>query len=95
MSEMAYSPAGQNRRDKTYMHKLLKTCSHIWDTARTNSLQPPYKVVTKNNKYHTVLIKNTPLTISIDRLKPVMFEDKYLEVTSPHISLLVLPQPQK
>ena len=26
MSEMAYSPAEQNKRDKTYVPKLLKTC---------------------------------------------------------------------
>ena len=101
MFEMAYSPVGQNRRDKTYTPKLLKTCNQVFirDTAWTNSLQPPYrepyKVVTKNDKYHTVLIKNTPQTISIDRLKPVMLEDKYLEVTTPNISPPVLPQPQK
>ena len=101
MSEMAYSPAGQNRRDKTYVPKLLKTCTHVFirDSARVNSLQPPYrgpyKVFTKDDKYHTVLIKNTPQIISINRLKPAMLEDKYLEVTTPHISPLTLPQPQK
>ena len=92
MSEMAYSPAGQNRRDKTYVAKLLKTCTHVFirDTAKTNFLQPPYrgpyKVITKDDKYHAVLIKNTPQTIFIDRLKPAMLEDKYLSVTNPHIS---------
>ena len=101
MFEMAYSPAGQNRRDKTYVSNLLKTCTHVFirDTVRANSLQPPYcgpyKVVTKNDKYYKVLIKKTPQTISINTLKPVMFEDKYLEVTTPPVSPPVLPQPQK
>ena len=77
MSEMAYSPAGKNRRDREYVPKLLKACTHVFirDIARSHSLQPsyrgPYKIVTKNDKYHTILI---------NQLKPRQFKSKQISL---------------
>ena len=91
MSEMTYSSAGKNRRDWEYVPKLLKSSTHVFirDTVKSQSLQPPYrgpyKIVTKNDKYYTILIKNILQTISIDRQKPAVLEDNYLKVTPPPV----------
>ena len=101
MAEMAYSPAGRNRTNRIYIPKLLKTCTHIFvrDTARAHALQPPYrgpyKVIEKHDKHYIVQIKNSLQTISIDRIKPAVLEDNYLEVTPSYTVPLVIPQQQR
>lgn len=91
MAKMAYSPSGENKGIKTYVPKALETCRHVFvrDTARSHSLQPPYrgpfKVAKKCNKFFSVLIKDEEQNISIDRLKPATLEDAYLEVAPSHL----------
>ena len=86
MAKMAYSPSGENKSIKTYVPKVLEKCMQVFvqDTARSHSLQPPYrgpfKVTKKCNKFFSVLIKDEEQNIFIDRLKPPTLEDAYLEV---------------
>ena len=90
MAKMAYSPSGENKSIKTYVSKALEKCKQVFvrDTARSHSLQPPYrdpfKVTKKCNKFFSVLIKDEEQNISIDRLKPATLEDAYLEVAPSH-----------
>ena len=86
MAKMAYYSSGENKSIKTYVPKALEKCKQVFvrDTARSHSLQPPYrgpfKVKKKCNKFFSVLIKDEEQNISIDRLKPATLEDAYLEV---------------
>ncbi|XP_046405385.1 uncharacterized protein LOC124170603 [Ischnura elegans] len=59
-----------------FIFKELKTCTHVFlrdDTVR-GSLRPPYtgpyRVINRDNKNFTLLIKNNNITVSIDRVKP-------------------------
>ena len=90
MAKMAYSPSGEDKSIKTYVHKALEKCKQVFvrDTARSHSLQPlyhgPFKVTKKCNKFFSVLIKDEEQNIFIDRLKPATLEDTYLEVAPSH-----------
>ena len=90
MAKMVYFPSGENKSIKTYVPKALEECKQVFvqDTARSHSLQPPYrghfKVTKKCNKIFSVLIKDEEQNISIVRLKPATLEDAYLEVAPSH-----------
>ena len=95
MSEIACSPAEKNRRDREYMPKLLKsyTSMFIRDTAMSHSLQTPYrgpyKIVTKNDKYHTILIEDILQTIPINRFG----SKNWLNSTHEKLFLQIAPPP--
>ena len=61
---------------RSYIPRDLQTCSHAW--VRVDRIKPtfthpytgPFKILKRQNKHYTLSIKNKPVTISIDRLKP-------------------------
>ncbi|GFV91545.1 retrovirus-related Pol polyprotein from transposon 412 [Trichonephila clavipes] len=61
---------------RIFVHKDLKSCTHVFvrvDRVR-KALEPPYDgpfpVKERYEKYFTLTIKNKPVNISVDRLKP-------------------------
>ncbi|GFX89472.1 hypothetical protein TNCV_483071 [Trichonephila clavipes] len=68
-----YSPP---KIQKIFVHKNLKSCTHVFvrvDRVR-KALEPPYDgpfpVKERYEKYFILTIKNKPVNISVDRLKP-------------------------
>ncbi|GFX65223.1 retrovirus-related Pol polyprotein from transposon opus [Trichonephila clavipes] len=65
-----------SKNQKIFVHKDLKSCTHVFvrvDRVR-KALEPPYDgpfpVKERYEKYFTLTIKNKPVNISVDRLKP-------------------------
>lgn len=69
-------PTSRHGQKKTFIFKDLATATHVFirEDAVRGALQSaytgPHAVLQKNEKYYTILVKNKPLTVSIDRLKP-------------------------
>jgi cleavage and polyadenylation specificity factor subunit 1 len=82
-------------RQSVFFHPETETCSHVFlrHDATKKPLQPvyngPYKLISKTNKNFTIMVKDQPLTVSIDRIKPAHLDtatttedDKYSHVPS-------------
>lgn len=74
------SPPSRHNKNTVFVFKDLQSCSHVLvrtDALRT-SLQVPYEgpfpVVSRSEKYFTVLVKGLESNISINRLKPCFME---------------------
>lgn len=87
MAKMAYAPSGHKNDKKIYLTKLLKTCTHVFirDTARSHSLQPPYrgpfKAINKHDNFSTVIIKNEEKYFIRQNKTSNIRELRYLEVS--------------
>lgn len=74
------SPASRHSTATIFVFKDLHTCSHVW--IRTDALRPalqppyegPYPVISRNEKYFTLLVKGNESKVSINRLKPCFVE---------------------
>lgn len=82
MNELQPVKSSNHSKQKIFIHQHMDTCTHVFirhDAVR-KSLQStydgPYKVISRNLKYFTVLIKNKEKNISIDRLKPAHILDE-------------------
>jgi hypothetical protein len=76
MSKLTPRSAKWHRSTPFYLPKNLADCSHVFlrlDRVR-RPLEPPYagpyKVMERSEKYFKVLVRDTAMNISIDRLKP-------------------------
>ncbi|XP_026324993.1 uncharacterized protein LOC113233972 [Hyposmocoma kahamanoa] len=76
MAKLMAKPAKWHSNTPFYSPKSLKDCSHLFlrlDRVR-RSLEPPYagpyKVLERKEKYFKVLVRDTAMNISVDRLKP-------------------------
>ncbi|GFV79944.1 uncharacterized protein TNCV_1217121 [Trichonephila clavipes] len=82
MDELKPTKSSPPKSQKIFVYKDLKSCTHVFvrvDRVR-KALEPPYDgsfpVKERYEKYFTMIIKNKPVNISVDRLKPA-----YLLVT--------------
>lgn len=72
-------PASHHNKDKIFIFKELATSDYVFlrDDAPRSPLTPaykgPYKVLEKSDKVYKILVKDKPVTVSIDRLKPVHY----------------------
>lgn len=68
--------ASRHSKQKTFIFKELASASHVFlrEDALRAPLQPaytgPYKVLEKSDKVFKIIVKNKPITVTIDRLKP-------------------------
>ncbi|XP_043258559.1 protein NYNRIN-like [Colletes gigas] len=78
----------RGRKQKVFVHKDLKVCSHVFLRADRikKPLEPaydgPFPVAKRQDKYFTIMIKGKEVNISIDRLKPAYIlkpEEDYSE----------------
>ncbi|GFX85093.1 retrovirus-related Pol polyprotein from transposon opus [Trichonephila clavipes] len=76
MDELKPKKSSSPKSQKIFVHKDLKSCPHVFvrvDRVR-KALEPPYDgpfpVKERHEKYFTLTIKNKPVNISVDRLKP-------------------------
>ncbi|GFW27555.1 transposon Tf2-6 polyprotein [Trichonephila clavipes] len=76
MDELKPTKTSPPKSQKIFVHKDLKSCTHVFvrvDRVR-KALEPPYDgpfpVKERYEKYFTLTIKNKPVNISVDRLKP-------------------------
>lgn len=76
MEDVKPIPTNHHSKSVVYVDKNLSKCSHVFlrkDAVRT-SLEPPYQgpfqVISRNEKFFKIQIKNREETVSIDRLKP-------------------------
>ncbi|GFY32136.1 retrovirus-related Pol polyprotein from transposon 412 [Trichonephila clavipes] len=76
MDELKPTKSSPPKNQKIFVHKDLKSCTHVFvrvDRVR-KALEPPYDgpfpVKERYEKYFTLTIKNKPVNISVDRLKP-------------------------
>ncbi|CAK8676854.1 unnamed protein product [Clavelina lepadiformis] len=75
MEKLRYIPPREPYPIKTYVHKDLWTCSHVFvrhDAHRkplSRFYDGPFLVLDRSDKYFTLLIKNKPANVSLDRLK--------------------------
>ncbi|GFS91015.1 retrovirus-related Pol polyprotein from transposon 297 [Trichonephila clavipes] len=76
MDDLKPTKSSPPKNQKIFVHKDLKSCTHVFvrvDRVR-KALEPPYDgpfpVKERYEKYFTLAIKNKPVNISVDRLKP-------------------------
>ncbi|GFU73933.1 hypothetical protein TNCV_555581 [Trichonephila clavipes] len=76
MDDLKPTKSSPPKNQKIFVHKDLKSCTHVFvrvDRVR-KALEPPYDgpfpVKERYEKYFTLTIKNKPVNISVDRLKP-------------------------
>ncbi|GFU22683.1 uncharacterized protein TNCV_762631 [Trichonephila clavipes] len=76
MDELKPTESSPPKNQKIFVHKDLKSCTHVFvrvDRVR-KALEPPYDgpfpVKERYEKYFILTIKNKPVNISVDRLKP-------------------------
>lgn len=76
MEDLRPVPASRHCKNSVFVHKELMKSTHVFlrvDMVR-RPLQPPYdgpfKVITRNNKFFTILMKGKEQNVSIDRVKP-------------------------
>ncbi|GFX08262.1 retrovirus-related Pol polyprotein from transposon 412 [Trichonephila clavipes] len=76
MDDLKPTKSSPPKNQKIFVHKDLKSCTHVFvrvDRVR-KALEPPYNgpfpVKERYEKYFTLTIKNKPVNISVDRLKP-------------------------
>ncbi|GFU75374.1 retrovirus-related Pol polyprotein from transposon 412 [Trichonephila clavipes] len=76
MDDLKPTKSSPPKNQKIFVHKDLKSCTHVFvrvDRVR-KALEPPYDgpfpVKERYEKYFTLTIKNKPVNISGDRLKP-------------------------
>lgn len=81
MNRLRFIPTTRHQKQKHfYVQRELMNSSHVFvrnDTVRP-ALQCPYngpfEVIKRNDKFFKIKIKDKPVTISIDRLKPAFLE---------------------
>lgn len=83
---------------KIFVHKDLKSCTHVFvridrvKKALEKPYEGPFRVVEKFDKYFAVHIKDKPVHISIDRLKPAYMLDTKSEQPVPHTEVFPTPE---
>jgi transposase InsO family protein len=75
-SKLRPTPAARHTRPGSFVFKELKDCSHVFlkHGGVKKSLQPPYsgpyEVLSRDEKTFTLKIKDKPIKVTIDRVKP-------------------------
>ena len=94
-----YQPPRTPNNNKDVLDKSLTDCTHVYvriDAVRTPLTRPykgPYKVISRSNKYFTLLINNKKDKVSIDRLKAAVIPLVENASTSSDITETILSLP--
>jgi cleavage and polyadenylation specificity factor subunit 1 len=77
MARLRPVPATCHARPGTFVHKDLHTCTHVFlrrDATTRLALEPPYsgpnQVISRTEKTLQLLVRDKPITVSTDRVKP-------------------------
>lgn len=91
MAKLTPKPAKWHRNTPFYLPKNLKDCSHVFlrlDRVK-RPLEPPYagpyKVIERREKYFKVLVRDTAMNVSVDRLKPAFISNDSAGPATPNI----------
>lgn len=82
MEDMQAAPTNWNVDKQPFIHKDLEKSSLVFvrnDKIKTTLIPPyegPYEVFERNEKYFTIIVKGKNTKISIDRLKPAIYENE-------------------
>nr|XP_018909024.1 PREDICTED: uncharacterized protein LOC109038438 [Bemisia tabaci] len=81
MATLRPTPASKHSMPGSFVFKDLANCTHAFLRDETRkSLQPPYtgphKIIRRDDKTFTLLVKNKETVVSIDRLKPAYVENE-------------------
>ncbi|XP_037929435.1 uncharacterized protein LOC119687791 [Teleopsis dalmanni] len=103
MDQLCPVPGSNHAKAKTFVQRDLQTCSHVFlrdDNVRPPLKSPydgPYKVIRRDRKLITILIKDRPVQVSIDRVKAAYLLNEEIESNtqlSRYISLQSSPDAQ-
>jgi hypothetical protein len=90
-------PAARHARPGTFVHKDLRSCSHVFvrQDANRPALQPPYsgpyRVLSRTAKTFQLFVRGNTITVSADRVKPAYI---FTEASpSPHSPSTTTPTP--
>jgi len=76
MNKIRPVPASRHSNPRSFVFADLKDCSHVFlrEGGVRAALQPPYQgpyeVIARNDKTFTIKVRNQPVTVTIDRVKP-------------------------
>ena len=76
MNKIRPVPASRHSSPRSFVFADLKDCSHVFlrEGGVRAALQPPYQgpyeVLARNDKTFTIKVRNQPVTVTIDRVKP-------------------------
>ncbi|XP_023712533.1 uncharacterized protein LOC111867170 [Cryptotermes secundus] len=76
MARLRPIPASRHNSPDTFVHRDLSNCTHLFlrEYAARRVLVPPhrgpYQVLTRRDKTMQILVRDRPVTVSTDRVKP-------------------------
>ena len=76
MARLRPIPASRHASPATFVHRDLGNCTHVFlrQDAVRRALEPPYRgpyqVLTRRDKTMQILVRDRPVTVSTDRVKP-------------------------
>jgi len=76
MNKIRPLPASRHSKPRSFVFADLKDCSHVFlrEGGVQAALQPPYQgpyeVLARNDKTFTIKVRNQPVTVTVDRVKP-------------------------
>ncbi|XP_037942650.1 uncharacterized protein LOC119675515 [Teleopsis dalmanni] len=85
MDQLRPVPGSNHAKAKTFVQRDLQTCSHVFlrdDNVRPLLKSPydgPFKVIRRDRKLITILIKDRPVQVSIDRVKAAYLLNEEIE----------------
>ncbi|XP_037929631.1 uncharacterized protein LOC119675302 [Teleopsis dalmanni] len=92
MEQLRLVPTANHSISKTFIQPDLKKCTHVYlrdDTVRPSLKAPydgPFKVTDRDNKLMTILWKDKPVRVSIDRVKAAYICDDEQETNQHQIA---------
>ncbi|XP_023718472.1 uncharacterized protein LOC111870420 [Cryptotermes secundus] len=76
MARLRPTPASRHASPATFVHRDLGNCTHVFlrQDAALRALEAPYRglyqVLTRRDKTMQILVRDRPVTVSTDRVKP-------------------------
>lgn len=90
MAQLRPAPASRHGSPRTFVHKDLATCSHMFlrdDTVRPSLAPPylgPYQVIERRGKVVVLRVGKKDVTVTIDRVKPCYMLDSEQDRATPN-----------
>jgi hypothetical protein len=97
MAHLRPVPAARHASPATFVHNALEKCTHIFlrQDATRLALEPPYsgpyQVLSRRDKTLQLLVCERPVTVSIDRVKPVYILNEANRRNNPNPPAIATP----
>ena len=81
MAQLRPTPAARHASPATFIHKDLRDSTHVflWQDSIRQALEPPYsgpqKVIARNDKMLTIVVRDRQVNVSADQVKPAYVLD--------------------